>query len=99
MSNFKRAEALHASVMALIFACSTPAFAGSTAIEKSGVQTVHQRKVTVLAENEKLQVIDVLYQPGDTGGVSSKDGLVVYHLSPGTIEHIYADGSKTVVTY
>lgn len=99
MSNIKRAAALSASVMALILACSTAAFAESTAIEKSGVQTVHDRKVTVLAENEKLQVIDVLYQPGDTGAVSSKDGLVVYHLSPGTIEHSYADGSKKVVTY
>jgi len=99
MSNFKRAEALNASFMTLVLACSTAAFAESTATGKSDVQTLHQRKVRVLAENEKLQVIDVLYQPGDTGGVSSKDGLVVYHLSPGTIEHIYADGSKTVVRY
>ena len=82
MSIFKRAETLNASVMALIFACSTGAFAESTGIGKSDVQAVHQRKVTVLAENEKLQVMDVLYQPGDTGAASSKDGLVVYHLSP-----------------
>jgi quercetin dioxygenase-like cupin family protein len=100
MSNKKRVAALSASVMALTLAFSTAAFAQSMAMEKGGaVQTAHQRTLTVLAENEKLQVIDVVYQPGDTGAASSKDGLVVYHLSSGTIERSYADGSKKVVTY
>jgi hypothetical protein len=99
MSN-KRAAALGASVMALTLAFSTAAFAQSTAGGKSGAaQTPHQRTLKVLAENEKLQVIDVVYQPGDTGAASSKDGLVVYHLSNGTIERSFADGSKKVVTY
>jgi predicted outer membrane repeat protein len=98
MSNKKRAAALGASVVALTLAFSTAAFAQSTATQKGGaVQT--QRTLTVLAENEKLQVIDVVYQPGDTGAASSKDGLAVYHLSSGTIERSYADGSKKVVTY
>ena len=98
MSNQKRA--FGASVMALALAFSTAAFAQSTAMEKGGaVQTAHQRTLKVLAENEKLQVIDVVYQPGDTGAASSKDGLVVYHLSAGTIERSFADGSKKVVTY
>ena len=100
MSNKKRAAALRASAMALTLAFSTAAFAQSMAMEKGGaVQTAHQRTLTVLAENEKLQVIDVVYQPGDTGAASSKDGLVVYHLSAGTIERTFADGSKKVVTY
>ena len=99
MSN-KRAAALGASVMALTLAFSTAALAQSTAGGKSGAaQTAHQRTLKVLAENEKLQVIDVVYQPGDTGAASSKDGLVVYHLSNGTIERSFADGSKKVVTY
>jgi len=98
MSNKKRVAALSASVMALTLAFATAAFAQSKAVEKGGaVQT--QRTLKVLAENEKLQVIDVVYQPGDTGAASSKDGLVVYHLSSGTIERSYADGSKKVVTY
>jgi len=59
MSNFKGAETLNASVIVLMFACSTAAFAESTAIEKNSGQTVHERKVTVLAENEKLQAIEV----------------------------------------
>jgi len=100
MSKKKRAAALSASVMALTLAFSTAAFPQSTAMEKGGaVQTAHQRTLRVLAENEKLQVIDVVYQPGDTGAASSKDGLAVYHLSAGTIERTFADGSKKVVTY
>jgi beta-alanine degradation protein BauB len=100
MSNKKRAAALCASAMALTLAFSTAAFAQGKLMEKGGaLQIAHQRTLTVLAENEKLLVIDVVYQPGDTGAASSKDGLVVYHLSGGTIERTYADGSKKVVTY
>jgi hypothetical protein len=92
--------AFSAPVITFALAFPTAVFAQSGAVEKGGaMQTAHQRKITVLAENEKLQVIDVLYQPGDTGAVSSKDGLVVYHLSPGTIERRFADGSKQVVIY
>ena len=100
MSNKKRAAALCAYAVAFALAFSTPAFAQSMAMEKGGaVQTAHQRTLTVLAENEKLQVIDVVYKPGDTGAASSKVGLVVYHLSGGTIERTFADGSKKVVIY
>jgi hypothetical protein len=100
MSNKKGTAGLSASAMVITLAFSAAVSAQSTAMEKGGaVQTPHQRKVTVVAENEKLQVIDVVYQPGDMGAASSKDGLVVYHLSSGTIERSYADGSKKVVTY
>jgi beta-alanine degradation protein BauB len=100
MGNKKRTAALCASAVVLTLAFSTAAFAQSMAMEKGGaVRTAHQRTLTVLAENEKLQVIDVVYQPGDMGAASSKDGLVVYHLSDGTIERTFADGSKKVVTY
>ena len=90
--------AFSAPVITVALAFSTAAFAQSGAIEKGGA-AAHQRKITVLAENEKLQVLDVLYEPGDAGAVSSKDGLAVYHLSPGTIERRFADGSKQVVIY
>lgn len=93
-------DSFSAFVIASILAFLTPAFAQSGATEKAGAMHAdHQRKVTVLAENEKMQVVDVLYEPGDTGAVSSKAGLVVYHLSPGTIERRFADGSKQVVIY
>jgi len=98
MSNKKRAVAIGASVMALPFVFSTMVFAQSMK-KADAAQPAHQRVLKVLAENEKLQVIDVVYHPGDTGAASSKDGLVVYHLSAGTIERSYADGSKKVVNY
>src|SRR5471030_2756730 len=101
MSNRKRAAALGASAMAFALAFSTAAFAQSMMMmEKGGaLRITHQRTRTVLAENEKLVVADVVYQPGDTGAASSKDGLVVYHVAGGTIERTYADGSKKIVTY
>src|SRR5258708_14700811 len=98
MSNNKPARALWASAMALTLAFSTSAFGQSMTTQKT-VQAAHQRTLKVLAENEKVVVSDVVYQPGDTGAASMRDGLVVYHLSSGTIERSYADGSKKVVTY
>jgi hypothetical protein len=95
MSNKKRA--LCTSAVALALACSTPVFAQGMAMQKGGA--AHQRTQTVLAENEKVLVSDIVYRPGDAGAASSKDGLVVYHLSDGTIERSYADGSKKVVVY
>ena len=93
-------RAFSAPVIAFALAFSTAAFAQSGAMEKGGAMRIaHERKLTVLTENEKMQVIDVMYQPGDTGAASSKDGLAVYHLSAGTIERTFADGSKQVVTY
>src|SRR6266404_566901 len=100
MSNKKQATALCISVMALTLAFSTPVFAESMAMQKGGsVKIAHQRTLTVLAENAKVVVSDVVYHPGDAGAASLKDGLVVYHVSGGTIERTFADGSKKVVTY
>ena len=101
MSNKKRVTALCAFAVAFTLAFSTAAFAQSMAPEKGGAmqKTAHQRTITMLAENEKVLVSDVVYQLGDTGATSLKDGLVVYHLSGGTIERTFADGSKKVVTY
>ncbi len=88
------------SAIALTFAVSTAAFGQSMAMKKAGAaETTRQRTRTVLAENEKLLVADIVYQPGDTAPASSKDGLVVYHVRGGTMERTYADGSKKVVTY
>ena len=100
MRNKKTVTAFYASAMTLSLAFSTAAFAQGTAMDKPMAgQTAYQRTRTVLAENEKLLVADVVYQPGDTGEASLKDGLVVYHVHGGTIERTYADGSKKVLTY
>ncbi len=100
MINVPRAALYCVSAATFSLAVSSTAFAQGMAMEKGGtMRTAHQRTRTVLAENEKFLVADVVYQPGDTGAASSKDGLVVYHVSGGTIERTYADGSKKVVTY
>lgn len=100
MSNIKCFPAISASLLALSFAFSTAALAQGMAGKKAGAApAAHQRVVKVLAENEKLQVAEVMYQPGDTGAASSKDGIAVYHLSAGTIERSFADGSKKIVNY
>jgi hypothetical protein len=51
----------------------------------------------VIAENEKLQVIDVVQPPGTVGAMASRTGLVVHWITGGTAERTYADGSKDVV--
>ena len=100
MTHIPRTALYCVSAVALTLAASSTAFAQGMAMEKGGAMKIaHQRTRTVLAENEKLQVADVVYQPGDTGEASSKDGLVVYHVHGGTIERTYADGSKKVLTY
>ena len=62
-------------------------------------QNTGQVTTTIIAENAKLTVNDVLYRPGDAGSVSSKDGIVVYIVHGGTIERTFADGSKQVATH
>ncbi len=52
----------------------------------------------VIAENVKLQVIDVLQKPGDTGPMESRLGLVVHWVTGGKVERTYADGTKEVMT-
>jgi hypothetical protein len=51
----------------------------------------------VLAENEKVKVIDVVQKPGDTGPMTSRLGLVVHWVTGGTVERTYADGTKEVM--
>ena len=51
--------------------------------------------VKVLTENAKLQVLDVVEHPGDTGAMATRTGAVVYVLSGGTLERTFADGTKT----
>lgn len=51
----------------------------------------------VIAENEKLQVIDVVQKPGDTGPMASRLGLVVHWVTGGKVERTYDDGTKEVM--
>src|SRR5258708_12437626 len=96
MSNNKPARALWASAMALTLAFSTSAFGQSMTTQKT-VQAAHQRTLKVLAENEKVVVSDVVYQPGDTGAASLRDGLVVYHLPTAPIKPRYPHAPTKLV--
>jgi hypothetical protein len=50
----------------------------------------------VIAENDKVTVIDAVERPGDTVPMASRLGTVVHVVSGGTLERIFADGSKEV---
>jgi hypothetical protein len=52
----------------------------------------------VIAESQKLQVIDVVQQPGDTGAMADRQGQVIHWITGGTVERTFADGSKQVMT-
>jgi hypothetical protein len=48
----------------------------------------------VLAENDKMQIIDVVEKPGDTGAMALRLGVAIYVISGGTFERTFADGTK-----
>jgi hypothetical protein len=51
----------------------------------------------VLAENDKVQVIDNVAPPGAISPMISRLGLVAYYVKGGTSERTYADGKKEVI--
>ena len=77
--------------MALFFA-SAMAFA----LAGSGPLLAAEATTKVLAENDKLQIIDVVEKPGDTGAMALRLGNAIYVISGGTFERTYADGTKEV---
>ena len=83
MSSTQRTALFFASSMALAFASSGPLLAAE-ATQK------------VLAENDKVQIIDVVEKPGDTGAMALRLGNAIYVISGGTFERTYADGTKEV---
>jgi len=84
---------------ALTLAFSGTAFAQGMAMKKMPMgQIAGQYTVKTLTENEKMLVRDVVYKPGDTGPMQSRDGMVIYHITNSTVERTFADGSKQVVT-
>jgi hypothetical protein len=74
--------------------------ASAIAFALAGSSTLLAAEATqkVLAENEKLKVIDVVQKPGDTGPMASRQGLVVHWVTGGKVERTYADGTKEVMT-
>jgi urease gamma subunit len=99
MNNDRRIVALFASVL-FVSAFSSTAFAQGMAMDKpmSGM-TAGQYTVKTLTENERVLVRDVIYRPGDTGPMQSRDGMIIYHITNSTVERTFADGSKQVVVH
>ena len=50
----------------------------------------------VLAETDKLQIIDVIEKPGDTGAMANRLGNAIYVITGGTFERTFADGTKEI---
>jgi len=94
MSKNERMAALFLSGM-IALAFSTTAFAqvmmpGAMSSEKTAGQITNK----TLAENEKVQVVDVVAKPGDTSPMRSRPMRVIYIISGGTFERTYGDGTK-----
>ena len=66
------------------------------AVAGSGPLLAAEATQKVIAENDKLQVIDIVERPGDTGPMASRLGIVFHVVNGGTFERTYADGSKEV---
>ena len=73
-----------ATAMAFAAAGSNPLLAAET-------------KTKVLAENDKVQVIDNLAPPGAISPMTSRLGWVAYYVTGGKSERTYADGTKEAV--
>jgi hypothetical protein len=83
MTTIRKIAFIGTAAMAL--AAASPAFAA-------------EAKIKIIAENDKLQVMDVVQNPGDTGAMESRLGVVVHWITGGTVERSFADGSKQVMT-
>ena len=73
-----------AAAMTFAVVCSSPLLAAETTTK-------------VLAENDKVQVIDNVAPPGAISPITSRLGLVAYYVKGGTSERTYADGTKEVI--
>lgn len=67
---------------------------GMASAAKPGTATIK-----VIAENEKLQVLDIMVKPGDVSAPAVRTGRVSHWLTPAKLERTFADGSKDVVVH
>jgi mannose-6-phosphate isomerase-like protein (cupin superfamily) len=97
MSNTPRIALFCASAMAFVLAASNPLLAqGMMKEAASSAPAAGEATQTVIAENDKLKVIDIVEKPGETGPMATRLGLVFYVVSGGTFERTFGDGSKEV---
>jgi hypothetical protein len=74
---------------------ATPALAQDKAKAEKGAP-----KMTVVTENDKVRVYQILFKPGDENkAVPSANSRVIRSLKGGTLERTYTDGKKEKITY
>ena len=67
---------------------------GMSMAAKPGAPTIK-----VIAENDKLQVIDIMDKPGAVSPSAVRLGRVTHWLTAAKLERTYADGTKDVVVH
>ena len=55
--------------------------------------------IKVIAENDKLQVVDVTVKPGDVSPPAVRAGRVTHWVTASKMERTYADGTKEVIVH
>ena len=99
MTNIPKTVLHCASAAAVALAVCSAAFAQGIGLEKmSSRHVAGEYTRNILVANEKVQVWDVVIRPGETGPMQSREGMFIYHVTGGTLERSFADGSKQVVT-
>jgi hypothetical protein len=102
MSNKRWATAFCASATAFSLAFSSTAFAQGMAMDKPipavPQNSASQYTVKTLAENQRLQVRDLVVPPGAALPTEVRLGRVYYYVHGGTVERTFADGSKRILT-
>lgn len=67
------------------------------ALSPAGAQPKQGTSKTVF-ENDKVAILDSVMKPGEGLPSADRSGLIIYYVSGGKIERIFADGSKETIT-
>ena len=89
-----------ASASVLAFVLSGLMANGVIAQDKKADKGAPKATIKVIAENDKVRVLDTTYAPGaENTAVPRSSVRVVRALKGGTLQRIYADGKKENVVY
>ncbi len=86
-----------------LFCALALSLAGGSALAQ-GMSTAMSAKsgapvIKVIAENDKLQVLDIMVKPGDVSAPAVRAGRVTHWLTAAKLERTFADGTKDVVVH
>jgi hypothetical protein len=89
-----------ASLGVAAFVLSGLALNAAIAQDKKADKGAPKATIKVIAENDKVRVLDTIYAPGaENTAVPRSSVRVVRALKGGTLERIYADGKKEKIVY